>query len=94
MKIYKSASKGIWAHELLLNLSFRLSFDAVFLLPNLGFSMSHLICKIKASSCSHSTCVDKHVVVSGLITCRTVIHLFFVVFMVQNFTFYCSNYYN
>jgi len=47
MKIYKSASDGIWAHELLLNLFFRLRCDAVFLFPNLGFSMSHLIAKLK-----------------------------------------------
>jgi hypothetical protein len=47
MEIYESDSNGIWAHELLLNLFFRLRCDAVFLLPNLGFSMSHLIAKLK-----------------------------------------------
>jgi len=84
----------IWAHELLLNLIFRLRCDAVFLLPNLGFSMSHLDEKLKLVVVLTVPCVD--VVVSGFITCRTVICSLTcrsVVFMVQNFTFYGSNCY-
>jgi hypothetical protein len=60
-----------------------------------GFQYVTFNINIKTCWFSYSTYVD--IVVSGFVTCKTVIHslaCLFVVFVVQNFTLYFSNYYN
>jgi hypothetical protein len=88
-KIYKSDSNGVWAHELLLNPFFKLRCDEVFFVSQFGCQYVTFYLKIKTCCCcSCSTFVD--IVVSGFITCRTVLcslTCLYVAFMVQNLLF-------